>query len=96
MKTSILSMSQINEQLSNLSDWNLEDGGKSISKVFEFEIFKQALDFTNKVAEIAETEEHHPNINIYDYNKVCITLSTHSVNGLTEKDFKIASLIDKL
>ena len=92
----ILSISQINQHLEKLSDWNLEDNGKSIAKNFEFEDFKQAIAFVNRVAEIAEALSHHPNINLYGYNKVNISSSTHSAGGLTEKDFKIASEIDKL
>lgn len=92
----LLSISQINEHLGMLSDWNLEDGGKLIIKNFKFKDFREAVDFINKVSEIAEAEEHHPDIKIYDYNNVEVKLTTHSVLGLTEKDFKVASEIDKL
>lgn len=91
-----LSMSQINQSLAEISDWSLEDGGRSIGKIFEFVDFKQAMNFVNKVAEIAEAEKHHPNINIHDYNKINISLSTHDAEGLTEKDFKVAERIDSL
>lgn len=92
----ILSMSQINESLGNLSDWSLEDNGKLIIKIFKFKDFMEAVNFVNKISEIAENEEHHPDIKIYDYNNVEIKLMTHSDGGLTEKDFKVASEIDKL
>ncbi|MBS3086077.1 4a-hydroxytetrahydrobiopterin dehydratase [Candidatus Pacearchaeota archaeon] len=92
----LLSISQINENLGKLSDWNLEDNGRIIIKNFKFEDFKEAVDFINKVSEIAETEGHHPDIKIYDYNNVEIKLTTHSVLGLTEKDFKVAEKIDSI
>jgi len=92
----ILSVKQINENILKLSDWNLEDNGKSITKNFKFNDFKDAVDFINEISEVAETENHHPDIKLYDYNKIEIKLTTHSVRGLTEKDFKVAFEIDNL
>jgi 4a-hydroxytetrahydrobiopterin dehydratase len=95
----LLSIAEINDNLERLSDWSMEDIGKSISRTFEFPDFRAALSFVNKVGEIAEAEGHHPDINIHDYNKVDISLSTHSAGadgGLTGKDFKVASEIDKI
>ena len=91
-----LSMSEINRFLGELSGWDFGDSGKSIIKNFKFKDFKEAIEFVNKVSEIAEKEEHHPNIKIYDYNNVEIELTTHASNGLTEKDFKVAEEIDLL
>lgn len=91
-----LSIIQINEKLSSLKTWSLENNGKSIERIFKFQDFKEAISFVNKVSEIAEQEGHHPDINIFSYNKVNISLSTHSVGGLTGKDFKVAYEIDKL
>ena len=92
----LLSISQINENLEKLSDWNLEDNGRIIIKNFKFKDFKEAVEFVNKVSEIAETEGHHPDLRIYNYNNLEIQLTTHSLQGLTEKDFKVAFEIDKL
>ena len=92
----LLSIKQINENILKLSDWNLEDNGKSIMKNFKFNNFKEAVDFINKISEVAETENHHPDIRLYDYNKIEIKLTTHSVGGLTGKDFKVAFEIDNL
>ncbi|MDX1651836.1 MAG: 4a-hydroxytetrahydrobiopterin dehydratase [Brumimicrobium sp.] len=64
---------------------------------FSFENFKQALAFVNKTGDLAEMEQHHPDIYIHDYNKVRIELSTHDEgNMVTEKDRDLASKIDKL
>jgi len=66
-----------------------------LHKEFKFNSFKEALDFTNKVAEIAEEEQHHPNI-LINYNKVEIDIWTHKIDGLHENDFILASKIDSL
>ncbi|MBI4918558.1 4a-hydroxytetrahydrobiopterin dehydratase, partial [archaeon] len=58
-----------------------------------FEDFKQAISFVNKVAEISEQENHHPDIQI-NYNLVRITLWTHAISGLSENDFILAAKID--
>lgn len=78
---------------SQIPQWSIED--KEIKREFDFESFQEAIDFVNKVAEIAEEHNHHPDICIF-YNKVRLTLSTHKAGGLTEKDFVLASLIDKI
>tara|TARA_Y100000310_G_scaffold344991_1_gene460995 strand:- start:5866 stop:6189 length:324 start_codon:yes stop_codon:yes gene_type:complete len=86
---------QMQEYLGQLqSAWEVEQG-KKIKKKFEFKDFKDAMDFVNKVAELAEKENHHPNIRIY-YNKVVIELTTHSIGGLSENDFILAAKIEQL
>lgn len=78
----------------DLSEWQVLDN-KKIKRTFEFSDFRESMIFVNKVAEIAETEGHHPDIYIY-YNKVIIELTTHAVGGLTENDFIIATKIGKI
>lgn len=73
----------------------LRDGTHKITRQFKFEDFKKAMEFVNKVAELAESEGHHPDIKIV-YNKVQLDLFTHSVGGLSENDFIMASKINKL
>ena len=68
---------------------------KKIKKEFKFKDFKQAMVFVNRVAEVAEAEGHHPDIAL-SWGKVKIILFTHSVGGLTENDFILASKIDEL
>jgi len=75
--------------------WTIE-GEKKLEKILVFKNFKKALDFVNKVGVIAEAEDHHPNISIFDYKKVRIELYTHSIGGLSENDFILASKIDEL
>ncbi len=74
--------------------WSAESNIK-IKREFIFKDFKQAMEFVNKVAEIAEDQGHHPDLNI-SYNKVQIELSTHFIGGLSENDFIVASKIDHI
>ena len=64
-------------------------------KDFEFKDFKDAVNFVNRVAKISEKARHHPNILLHSYNKVRITLSTHSEGKVTKKDEELSREIDK-
>ena len=90
-----LNADEIQGFLNNLSDdWEVKDN-KHIERSFKFKDFNEALEFTNKVGAIAETEGHHPDICL-TWGKVDITLWTHKIKGLHENDFIIAAKIDKL
>jgi 4a-hydroxytetrahydrobiopterin dehydratase len=89
----LLNSQDIKVWLKKLPEWELEK--KAIERTFEFDEFAQSIDFVNSVAEIAEDEEHHPDIDIR-YNKVRLQLSTHSEGGLTDRDFEVAQKIDNL
>lgn len=77
-----------------VKDWDVSEDEKMVERNFKFKDFKQALLFINKVGEIAESEGHHPDINLHGWNKVKISLSTHAIKGLSINDFVIASKID--
>lgn len=79
--------------LQEITGWKLQ--GNKIVKYLKFKDFKEALFFVNAVAEIAETEGHHPDIFIH-WNKVKLELWTHAVNGLSENDFILAHKINQL
>ena len=66
-----------------------------LEKAYKFKNFKEALNFTNKVGEIAEQEGHHPDIYLA-WGKVKLALWTHKINGLSENDFILAAKIDNL
>lgn len=83
------------EYLSQTLGWALAEDKKSIKKEFSFKDFVQAMAFVNKVAEIAESEGHHPDLHIF-YNKVKIELSTHAIGGLSENDFIVAAKVNAL
>ncbi|MBS3084449.1 4a-hydroxytetrahydrobiopterin dehydratase [Candidatus Pacearchaeota archaeon] len=74
--------------------WKEED--MLLVKEFKFKDFLGAIEFVNKVAKLAERINHHPNILIHSYNLVRITLTTHSENKITKKDYEMAKEIDKL
>lgn len=77
-------------------DWTVAADNKSISREFKFKDFKEALAFINKTGDMAESEGHHPDINLHGWNKVVFTLSTHAIGGLSVNDFVLASKIDLL
>ena len=85
---------QVAHYLTQVYGWEVTEN-KKIQKNFKFKNFKEAISFVNKVAEIAEQEQHHPDIYIF-YNRVNIELYTHAISGLSENDFIMAAKIDKL
>lgn len=78
-----------------LDRWNIIDDAR-IEKSLRFKDFAAALAFVNTVAAIAETENHHPDIHLTEWNKVTLSLSTHSIGGLSENDFILAAKIDEI
>jgi len=87
-----LSQEEIEKALKNVAGWKYRG---LLIKEFEFNDFEAALSFVNKVGEIAQSKNHHPNILIHDYKKVRIETSTHSENGITEKDLDLVKAINK-
>ena len=86
---------QITDNLSKLNSWSVNDEQKMIYKKFNFKTFKQALNFTNKVGEIADLEGHHPDISL-GWGYTLIMLHTHAIQGLSINDFIIAAKIDEI
>ena len=76
------------------NDWNVEND-KKIVREFVFSDYQTGINFTNKVAELAEDEGHHPYIHI-NFKKIIVILFTHKIDGLHENDFLMASKIDKM
>lgn len=83
------------ELLKEIDTWQLIED-KTIEKTLLFKDFAEALSFVNAVGAIAEAEGHHPDISIFGYNKVKISLSTHAIGGLSDNDFILASKIDAI
>jgi 4a-hydroxytetrahydrobiopterin dehydratase len=86
-----LSADQIAEKLKALPGWEYKNN--AISKMFKFKEFLHGIEFVQKVAEIAEGADHHPDIAI-NYTRVTFSCSTHSDGGVTDKDFKLAQNIE--
>lgn len=76
------------------TNWEVIDNSQ-IRQTYKFKNFREALDFANQVGEIAEEEQHHPDLHVY-YGKVTIDLSTHAIGGLSENDFIVASKIEDI
>jgi 4a-hydroxytetrahydrobiopterin dehydratase len=90
-----LSDAQIEERLQDAGDWHRGED-QSIVREVKLPDFAAAMAFVNRVAELAEAANHHPDILIHGWNKVLLTLSTHSAGGVTDADFNLAAQIDGL
>jgi len=92
-----LTDSQINEFQVQVPDWSVKDvaGEKRLERIFKLKNFIEAMAFSNKVAMIAEKEDHHPMI-ITEWGKVTIQWWTHKIHGLHQNDFIMAAKTDQL
>ena len=82
------SQEEIEKGLAAIPNWRLEDG--ALRRTFHFNDFREAMSFVNAVADLAERAGHHPDIDIR-YNKVHLALSSHDADGITERDFSLAT-----
>ncbi len=87
-----LSAAQIGKKLKSLPGW--EHKGNAITKLFRFKEFMDGIKFVNRIARIAETADHHPDITI-NYTRIRFACSTHSEGGVTDKDFELAAQIER-
>jgi len=83
-------------QMQQLQGWQLTHEGKRIRKDWQFKNFMQGIEFFREVAEIAESEAHHPDLHLEGYRHVWIEIWTHAIGGLSENDFILAAKIDGL
>lgn len=84
---------QVKAALGVVPEWNEVNG--EIQRTFQFDDFVRSMAFVNKVADAAESRQHHPDI-LIRFNKVTLSLSTHDAGGITEKDFELAKAVDAL
>ena len=77
-----------------MSEWS--ERPDALERDFSFEDFAGAIAFVNRVAEVAEELNHHPDIFVHGWNKVRLTFSTHDAGGLTDKDHALARRIDEV
>jgi 4a-hydroxytetrahydrobiopterin dehydratase len=87
-----LNPEEITAKLRTLPEW--EKKGDAIAKQYTFKEFMDGIRFINRIAEIAEQMDHHPDMMV-NYRRVTFTLSTHDQGGITEKDFKLAEAIER-
>jgi 4a-hydroxytetrahydrobiopterin dehydratase len=82
--------------MSAVPQWRLSEDGRRIRREWRVQDFATALDFFARVGQVAEAEDHHPDLHLTGYRNVALELSTHAVGGLTENDFILAAKIDQL
>lgn len=77
-------------------EWTLADDSKSISRKVNCKHFVEAMELLNRIADVAESEQHHPDLHLTGYRNVRIDLTTHAIGGLSENDFIVAAKIDQI
>jgi 4a-hydroxytetrahydrobiopterin dehydratase len=97
----LLSDTEIEQRLATVDEWRRGEGSSpsgddAIVRDLKFADFAAAIAFVDDVAQAAEAANHHPDILVHGWNKVRLTLSTHSQGGLTDADFQLAGQIDRL
>lgn len=91
-----LTEAQVRELLLRVPEWHRNADGKAIRREWRVKDFITALDFFRRIADIAEAEDHHPDLHLTGYRNVAIELWTHAIGGLSENDFIVAAKIDEL
>lgn len=88
---------ELAEMLGQLRGWSVEKraGTPQLEKTFSFDNYQQSIDFTNRVAQLAEAEDHHPAL-LVEWGKVTVTWWTHAIGGLHSNDFICAAKTDLL
>ncbi len=89
----VMAQEEVRSRLAALDGWALTSQG--IQKRYELTDFRSVMNLVNRVADLAEEANHHPDIMI-NYDKVTFTLTTHDAGGITEKDFALASRIEAI
>ena len=90
------SFEEATKTVKHLPGWEVAPDGKSIWRNFVLMDFLAAVAFIQKISEVAEAEDHHPDLHLTGYRKLRIELSTHAIGGLSENDFILAAKIEKL
>jgi 4a-hydroxytetrahydrobiopterin dehydratase len=90
-----LTLPQARDLMQHIPGWSLSEDGASITKDYTFANFDETMQFVNMVAELAETEGHHPDMQV-GYGKLHLTLTTHAIGGLSENDVILAAKINEL
>lgn len=84
------------KKLKQLQDWQLSKKADRLSVCYVMKDFSSAIRFIRRIADIAEAENHHPDLHLTAYRRLEIHLTTHAIGGLSENDFILAAKIDEL
>ena len=82
--------------LEQVQGWQLSDDGKAISRKRALKNFVQCLELLNKIGQVAEAEQHHPDLHLTGYRNLRVEVTTHAIGGLSENDFILAAKINDL
>ena len=91
-----LSADEARQQLAQLDGWKLNSDSTQIEKKWNRGDFVSSLAFVNRIGEIGEQQNHHPDLHVEGYRNVRVVLSTHAIGGLSVNDFIVAARIDEL
>ncbi|HEV3145415.1 MAG TPA: 4a-hydroxytetrahydrobiopterin dehydratase [Gemmataceae bacterium] len=87
---------EVKQHLKALPDWKLTSDGKRIRREWRVKDFITGLNFFHKIGDIAESEDHHPDLHLTSYRNVAVELWTHAIGGLSANDFILAAKIDQV
>jgi len=93
-KTEPLPRPRVESFLKEVPEWRLTPDNQRIRREWRVKGFLAGLDFFRRIAEVAEAEDHHPDLHLVAYRNVAVEIWTHAANGLTENDFILAAKID--
>lgn len=91
-----LAMDAVQEHHEAVPAWELADDGRSIVRKWKCKNFVDALQLAQAIGELAEQEQHHPDLHVTGYRHLKVVLTTHAIGGLSENDFIVAAKIDAL
>ena len=91
-----LTTGQVNDLIVQIPGWSLTADGKRLKREWRVKDFMTGLDFFRRITDIAEAQDHHPDLHLVGYRNVTIEIWTHAVGGLTENDFILAARINQL
>lgn len=92
----VLSAARLRERLNALPNWAASADGTAIVRKIRMQNFLQALAWFGRIAEVAEADNHHPDLHLVGYRHVTVELSTHSLGGVTDQDLTMAAKIDAI
>lgn len=90
----LLERATIDNRLAELPDWTYSEG--AVHKTWEMKGFLTAMTFANAIAHVANEVNHHPDLSVHGYNKLSVTITTHSAGGVTDMDLRLAASIEEL
>lgn len=91
-----LTPAEVAQFLPAVPQWEVVEGGERIRRQWKLRNFVQAITLFDRVAEVAEAEQHHPDLHLTNYRIVSIEIWTHAIGGLSENDFILAAKIDEV